>query len=224
MALVYATLAMTLDGSIADCWGEWRPLCKYELERYRRALDWGDAVIVGARTVLDSGLDFNPRSRKERFIKALIDPRAIVPLEHAFFKKDSASDDMHILVFVSKFHAIVDKLSKKYENKNIEKLKILYHDGIRVEPRKIVSILEREYGAERIVVVGGGKLLSSFVESGLLNRMRITVTPQIMGGCHGLIPRIVSRYPGRIARLVKVELCPCGQEVVLHYECNFSRR
>ena len=222
MALVYATLAMTLEGSIADCWGEWRPLCKYELERYRQALDWGDAVIVGARTVLDSGLDFNPRSSKEKFTKVLIDPRAVVPLEHAFFKKGGTSGDIRILVFVSKFHAMADKLSKKYENKNIEGLKILYHDGVKIEPRRIISILEREYGAERIVVVGGGRVLSSFVESGLLNRIRITVTPQIMGGCHSLVPRTVSRYPGRIARLVTVELCPCGQEVVLHYECGPS--
>jgi riboflavin biosynthesis pyrimidine reductase len=54
--------------------------------------------------------------------------------------------------------------------------------GQKVDVRKALALLARDYGVRTALCEGGGELLRSFVEAGLLRKIYITFAPVVIGG------------------------------------------
>lgn len=214
MPRILASFASSIDGSIADFRGMWKPLCPYELERYQKTLDESDAIIVGWRTVVDSGLPFNPRVEKKKFLKVLLDPALKVSSDHRFYR--DMPDFVEIVTLYSKYYVEQTSPHLKLIAKK-KRVKLWAVSGIRIEPEKVVEILKKE-GVQLATLMGGGRLLYSFLKQGAIDSLRLTITPYFLGSNIRLVNGIIGEYPGVKARLFRVEVCPCGQEVILYYK------
>jgi len=208
--VVKATLATTLDGRIADAFGFWRPLCPYELARYRAMLDWADAVVVGARTVEHSDEAFLPPSEKKKFVRVVVDGRlSLLPTYKVFREKKAET-----IVVASSLAANKDKLAR-FSERGIE-VKLL--DELPLRPSSIVRLLQEAYQVRRVLVVGGGELLWHFLNENALDELRITLTPYVLGSGYSLARAPTeTEFPGKKLFLKSFELCPCREELVVVY-------
>jgi 2,5-diamino-6-(ribosylamino)-4(3H)-pyrimidinone 5'-phosphate reductase len=68
------------------------------------------------------------------------------------------------------------------------------------------------------LVVGGGETNWNFVKKGFFDEYQITVTPYILGGKHYTpVSGTGFSFPGKKLCLSRIEICPCGEEIILYY-------
>jgi len=203
---VKIVLASSLDGKIADARGVWRPLCPFDEERFYSELSSADAVIVGWRTVRDSGLDFSIKGK--RIAKALIDPRGSLGHRHRFFESGNVT---------------VFGCSSVFPQQRVEELAcrgISVELSVKcpIEPLHVISRMWEMYGASAFLVAGGGVTAWHFLRKLPRVELQITYVPVVIGDSPYLNLRGESLdYPGLRLKLVKAEVCRCGEEIVCVY-------
>jgi 2,5-diamino-6-(ribosylamino)-4(3H)-pyrimidinone 5'-phosphate reductase len=212
---VRVSMAMTADGKTADEDGEWFPLCPYERQRIYSHMSWSDAIIVGAETVMNTDISFMPPGSFGRPIRAVIDPS----LRTDPSKKIYTSRKGSVIVFTSE---------KSYSEKadRVESLKKVgaevvplkeSEEGGRIAVEEILAFLKKN-GAEKILVLGGGRTNYYFFRNNLVDEYYITISPILLGESKytpisgGSFP-----FPGIKLKLVEWKICECGEEVVLKY-------
>ncbi|MBW4658411.1 MAG: RibD family protein [Drouetiella hepatica Uher 2000/2452] len=73
-------------------------------------------------------------------------------------------------------------------------------------------------GLEKIVVTGGGQLVASLLEAGVIDEIWLTVCPLILGGAQSPTPVDGYGFPAHLApRLELLSTQVMGSEVFLHY-------
>ncbi len=82
----------------------------------------------------------------------------------------------------------------------------------RVDLPDLLHQLGRK-GIRSIMVEGGSRVITSFIESRLVDQMIITIAPHLVGGLPLLNRPIVSN--GSLLRLNAVSYQPCGQDIIL---------
>jgi riboflavin biosynthesis pyrimidine reductase len=209
---VKIVLASSIDGKIADANGVWRPLCPHDEERFYQAMRWADAIIVGWRTLIHSGLDFSVKGKK--ITKALVDPRGEINTNHKFFD----SNVNNIVVFgYSRLYPQGKMLELR--KKNVD---VIMSDKYPIEPEFMLSVLANDYGARNVLVAGGGTTAWYFLEKLTDVELQITVAPVVLGDSpyHNIRAPSLS-HPGLRLKLTSARLCECGQEVVCTYRKHF---
>ncbi|AFH42845.1 dihydrofolate reductase family protein [Fervidicoccus fontis] len=216
MIHVRISMAMTADGKTADEEGEWYPLCQYERERFYRNIEWSDAVVVGADTVLTTNISFLSPSSLKNPLRAVIDPKLKTPIERKVY--DTLRGP--VLIFSSKeaYNAKRDKI-EKLNSKGIEIVTINEKEGY-LSTKEILNVLKKR-GCEKILVVGGGRTNWFFLKEGLVDEFYITVTPYILGNTkYSPVSGSGFPFPGIKLELLSMEKCPCGEEVILKYKVH----
>jgi len=211
--IVRVSMAMSADGKTADEEGEWYPLCPYERERLYSHMRWADAVIVGAETVINTDISFMPPGSRDRPLRVVMDPS----LRTDARKRVYSSKKGPVLVIASKRSA-EEKTGRVEELRQAGAEVVALEEGDEgVSARDVLEVL-RERGAERILVLGGGRTNYHFFKEGLVDEFYITVVPRILGASKyspvsgGSFP-----FPGIELRLSEWKICECGNEVVLKY-------
>lgn len=204
--IVKIVLASSVDGKIADASGVWRPICPYDERRFYETMRWADAVVVGWRTLIHSGLDFELPERK--IVKALIDPRGKADIGHSFFKRGQVVVFGHRELFPR--HVLFELSGCGAD--------VLLTDEYPISPSSILSYLRETYGAKRVLVAGGGATAWHFLERAPNVELQITYVPLVLGDSpyHNIRAPAI-RYPGLRLTLVSAEKCECGQEVICVY-------
>lgn len=202
---VIAIASMTLDGKIANPFVRTRFTCRYDLERLFKARDEVDATIVGAQTVLDVDGTYTPKSGKQ-ILRVLIDGAFRVPLESKFFQSQAPT-----LVAVT-------------ERAPRTKIELVKRMGVevmefnrQVDVEVLLSKLS-ERGIKKVLVEGGGIVFWQFFSRNLIDEVRLTIAPFMMGKGTSLIEG-ESLKPESSPKFkpVKWYLCECGKEFVIHY-------
>ncbi len=85
------------------------------------------------------------------------------------------------------------------------------HRG-RVDLRNLLSILG-ERGIRSIMVEGGSQVISSFIETRLVDKLIITITPCLVGGLPVLDRPLANK--GRMLRLNHISYQSCGPDLIL---------
>lgn len=213
---VHAKWAMTLDGKIASRTGESRWISnersRARVHRLRRDMD---AIVVGAGTArrddpllttrLEPGCSDSTGGRVA--VRVVVDSAAGLGLESRLVR---TAREVRVIVAVSA-SALADPAAR-------ERADALRRAGVEVveldgdEPntsanRPGVGALLRELGRRRlthVLVEGGGELLGSFRDSGLIDEVHAFVTPRLMGGTAAPTPigGLGERQPGDMPRLV----------------------
>ena len=169
--------AQTIDGRIATSTGHSRWISSGPSLKFAHKLrSHHDGVLVGVGTVLKDDPDLTVRLVRGRSpVRIVVDPELKI------------SEDARILQNQKKSRTIVASTSRStgakrtlLEKMGIEILVIDENDNNRVDLKKLlVELGKRDISS--ILVEGGSKIITSFVEERLFDRMVVITAPKILG-------------------------------------------
>lgn len=203
--------AMTLDGKIATKSGDSHMSSHDDLKKVHKLRTLADAVMIGIGTQLNDNPLLTVRHVKGRNpIRVVIDSLARTPPNSRIFTKKGG----RTIVAVSKGapktrvrrlqQAGAEVISCGNKHVNLEAfLAKLYAMGIR-----------------RVLLEGGGKLNWSMLSGKLVDEMRVTVAPFIVGGENAitLVEGAGVRRTNHAIRLSLANTTRNGNELVLNYK------
>jgi len=168
--LVIAQLGQSLDGFIASRTGDADFVTGVEDRRHLHVLrSLVDAVVVGAATAISDDCRLTVREAPLRGVpptRVVIDPRARLPRTARLLTEPDAAG------VVADLGSHVDLL-------------VLPESRLRA-PAALVEALGAR-GLRRVLVEGGGRLVSAFLAAGALDRLYVTTAPVLIGdGVPGL--------------------------------------
>lgn len=168
--LVVAQLGQSLDGRIATESGQSHYVTgRDDIRRLHRLRALVDAVVVGARTVAADNPRLTVREVEGRNpVRVVLDPDArLEPDRHVF------SDGAARTLLVRRPRAN----ARPSPGADVVTMPA-GADGF--DPSAVLGML-REAGCRRVLVEGGGITVSRFVQSGVVDRMHVTVAPLLIG-------------------------------------------
>jgi diaminohydroxyphosphoribosylaminopyrimidine deaminase/5-amino-6-(5-phosphoribosylamino)uracil reductase len=179
--LVLMKVAMTLDGRIAPPAGQQTPHQPYWItsEASRAAIQplrWqADAALTGVDTVLADDPLLTDRSglrRRRPLLRVVLDSALRMPLDSKMVK--SAENDV-VIFTVSKDEARIQELKTRGV-----RVEVLPAEAGRVPLGKLLDKLGEE-GILTVITETGTRLNTALLAGGLVDRVHLFVSPQIMG-------------------------------------------
>ncbi len=165
---IVAQLGQSLDGYIATQSGASHyvtgPESLIHLHRLRALCD---AVVVGWRTVEADNPQLNVRHVDgEDPLRVIIDIEGILPASHRVFSMQAPGA---LRLIGQGVPALGDVKSEVID----------VADG-RADPKAVVNLLA-EHGCKKILIEGGGALVSGFLNAGVLDRLHLAIAPLVLG-------------------------------------------
>ena len=214
--IVYVT--SSVDGKIASRTGDSRLSCPHDLRRLHEVRASCDAVVVGANTVIRDDPSLTVRYvRGSNPIRVVIDGMLRSPLNAKLFTDGQARTVVYTSVLSPR--GKVNELRKR--GVDVYVLEPMNSSGT-LSLTKVLEHLYEVVGARKVLVEGGGTLLWYFFKERLVDEVRITVSPYVIGGEEAISvvegEGFSSREEWVKLRLKNVKLCECGNEVHIIYE------
>ncbi|HLY43862.1 MAG TPA: bifunctional diaminohydroxyphosphoribosylaminopyrimidine deaminase/5-amino-6-(5-phosphoribosylamino)uracil reductase RibD [Terracidiphilus sp.] len=213
---VLMKVAMSLDGRIAPAAGAHAAHAPYWItsEAARAAvqpLRWqADAVMVGVDTVLADDPWMTDRSglrRRRPLLRVVLDSALRMPLDSKMVK--GAQDDI-VVYTVSKDEAHIQELRERGV-----RVEVLPAEAGRVPLGKVLDKLGAE-GILTLITETGTRLNTALLSAGLVDRVHLFVSPQIMGS--DAVPAFKSMP--QFIRMAEVEVERYGNDLGL---CSLLR-
>ncbi len=208
---VHAKWAMTLDGKIASRTGHSQWISNAEARRVTHDLRGRmDAVLVGAATALadDPLLTARPPGPRTP-TRIVVDARGVLPVDSQL--AHTAAESPVLLATTDRADA--------------ERLRALAARGVEpilfptaAEGRVPLDALFAELGRRRmtnVLVEGGGRLLGSLFDSGLIDEVHVFIAPKLVGGGDAPTPlagRGLDHIP-KVSQIEAAEITPLGDNV-----------
>jgi diaminohydroxyphosphoribosylaminopyrimidine deaminase/5-amino-6-(5-phosphoribosylamino)uracil reductase len=179
--LVLMKVAMTLDGRIGPPAGQHVPQHPYwitsEIARAAvQPLRWqADAALTGVDTVLADDPWLTDRSglrRRRPLMRVVLDSALRMPLES---KMVATADNDLVIYTVSKDQQRIEELRKRGV-----RVEVLPAEAGRVPLNKVLDQLGEE-GILTVLTETGTRLNTALLEGGMVDRIHLFVSPQIMG-------------------------------------------
>jgi 2,5-diamino-6-(ribosylamino)-4(3H)-pyrimidinone 5'-phosphate reductase len=173
---IILSAAMTIDGKIASKDGDpdisneedWKIVHKLRTEV--------NAIMVGKGSIIKDNPKLHIKYYNHNgYYRIVLDSNLSIPIESNVVTYEPIT---YPTIIVTTEDAPIDKI-KKFEAKNVNIIKS--GNGSKVDVVKLMPILY-EKGIERILLEGGGNLNWSFVKNHLIDELRITIGPWIVGG------------------------------------------
>ena len=204
--IVMGQLGQSLDGRIATVHGE----SKYingasALDRLHALRASVDAVVVGVGTVVaDDPLLTVRRVSGKSPARVVLDPTGRADPGARCFAQDG------VRCVSVRGAGVTAPVAPGVE--------AVHLDGAReFAPARVIAAL-RALGFARILVEGGARTLSAFIEAGCLDVVHVFVSPVIIGsGRSGLELAPIARLSGALRPATRVELLPDGD---VWFECQ----
>ena len=173
LPFVTAKMAISLDGKIATKTGDSKWISSEKSREIVQDMrSKSDAIIIGSKTLEIDKPSLNARNLDNQpKIKAVIksNPKSITEFESLL--KDNSSE---IIIYCN-------KLPSKNENwKNITFVKINSNEGKLDLEDALKDLASR--GCINVLMEGGGKLLGSLIDLDLVNKVRLFISPMLIGG------------------------------------------
>lgn len=171
--MVIAQLGQSMDGFIASRTGDARfvtgPEDRVHLHRLRALVD---AVVVGAATAAADDCRLTVRDVVGRHpVRVVLDPRGILPSRSAVLT-DGEAPTLWV-VGPGARPAPGPGLAPHVQL-------VSWPDEGPMDPDQVLALLAR-HGLHRLLVEGGGRLVSAFVEAGVVDRLFLTTAPVLIG-------------------------------------------
>ncbi len=169
---VILNAAMTLDGKIATAAGDSRISCETDLDRVHELRASVDAVVVGVGTVLADNPSLTVRrARGESPTRIVIDSYAKTP------PNARVLDNSAPTIIASTRSAP----KRRLQELRAAGAKIIVAGEKEVNLRRLLEKL-RSLGVRKLLLEGGSTLNWSMLKEGLVDEVRVTVAPRIVGG------------------------------------------
>ena len=173
---IILSAAMSIDGKIASKTGDselsddedWR-----EVHKLRAQVD---AIMVGKGTILKDNPKLHIKFHEHSgYYRIVIDSKLSIPLDSNII---SFQPETYPTIICATENVPFDQI-KKYEENEIKV--ILAGKGDKVDLRKLMPLL-KNLDINTILLEGGGNLNWSFIHNDLVDEIRLTVAPLIIGG------------------------------------------
>ncbi|MDG7045108.1 MAG: 2,5-diamino-6-(ribosylamino)-4(3H)-pyrimidinone 5'-phosphate reductase [Nitrososphaerota archaeon] len=216
MNVPYITIfsTMTVDGRIASYVGYSKLSCKYDLLRLHRLRAESDAVMVGAGTVIAD----NPSLRLKYFNGK--DPDRIIVdglLRSSVNSRVYTENPQKTVVMTTGLapEAAIGALMARGVRV------VVAGTGPQIDMKVLAGRLW-EMGYRKVMVEGGGRLNWSLISSGMVDEVRITVSPYIFGAGRSIFDGEGFRttLDGPALKLKSSQICECGNEIHAIYSVN----
>ncbi|MFK5633467.1 GTP cyclohydrolase II [Ornithinimicrobium sp. LYQ103] len=174
---VVAQLGQSLDGFIASRTGDARFVTGEEdREHLHRLRALVDAVVVGATTAAADDARLTVRAvAGQHPVRVVLDPRGVLPAD-ATMLVDGTAPTVWV---VGPSVPVPEHLAPHVEV-------VVWPEEGAMEPVAVLALL-RDRGLGRVLVEGGGRLVSAFVRAGVVDRLYLTTAPLLIGdGVPGL--------------------------------------
>jgi len=173
---VILSAAMTIDGKIASKTGDPNISDEVDWKSVHKLRTEVDAIMVGKGSII---LD-NPKLHikyydHKGYYRVILDSNLSIPIESNVI---TYKLETYPTIIVTTENAPDDRI-REFESKNVEIIKS--GKGRRVDVVKLMPILY-DMGIERILLEGGGNLNCSFIKNNLIDEIRITIAPWMVGG------------------------------------------
>lgn len=190
LPFVTVKYAMSVDGKIATRTGDSKWISNDKSRRFvHRLRSISDAVLVGVNTVINDDPRLTPRSGSitDRMpIRIVLDSMARIPIESMVLNTVGAG---------FKPARTIVAVTKNAPETNIKKLKQIGVEVICCKSDKnnfvdICDLLTKlgKKGITSVLVEGGSRVMSSFIEEKAVDRIYAFVCPKIIGGNKALVP------------------------------------
>lgn len=176
MPFVTAKVAQSLDGKIATSRGDSKWITSDKSRNYAHRLRQNyDAIMVGVNTILRDNPKLDAWFSKRQPIKIVIDSQLSTPQDANIFSKNSK-------VIIA---TLLSLPGQETENRKIlvEKAKILEvkekagQINLKAALKKLAQL-----EISNILVEGGGTLIGSLFDEGLVDKILFFMSPKIIGG------------------------------------------
>jgi len=173
---IILSAAMTIDGKIASKMGDpdlsdeedWR-----EVHKLRTQMD---AIMVGKGTILKDNPKLHIKYFKHKgYYRIIVDSTLSIPINSNVI---DFKPEIYPTILCTTENAPLDKI-KEFESKNVAVLKVGAKD--QVDLKKLMLLLSKK-GIKSILLEGGGNLNWSFIKDDLVDELRLTIAPWIIGG------------------------------------------
>jgi len=218
---ITAKFAMSLDGKIATRTGNSRWITGETARKQANYLRYiNDAVMVGVNTILvdDPRLTVRCNGRggtaKKQPVRVIIDGRGRIPLNARVFTEPGET-----VVALSK--STFSERKAEFNQAGIEIIELPANDG-RLDPYAMIQTLGVR-GISSVLVEGGGNLLGSLFDAGLIDKVIAFISPMIIGGKEA-ITAVAGRGIDKISdalRLNEVSVEIIDQDLMI---CGYTRR
>ena len=175
---VTISYGQSLDGRIATATGDSQwisgPATMKLAHRLRRD---NDGILIGIGTLIKDDPLLNCRLVKGVSpLRVIVDSRLRIPIESQVVETANQYASMVIT------SANTDEPEKRrdLENRGLEVVALTPDDAGKIPVPQILEILEKR-GLQKLLVEGGSGMITSFLQSGRVNRMVIVVAPLIIG-------------------------------------------
>jgi diaminohydroxyphosphoribosylaminopyrimidine deaminase/5-amino-6-(5-phosphoribosylamino)uracil reductase len=211
MPFVTVKVAQSLDGRIATKRGDskWITSDRARVYAHRLRADY-DAIMVGVNTVLRDNPKLDAWFSKKQLAKVIIDSQLSTPQDANIFSKNS-----RVLII-----ALASTPGLETENRRMlsQKAKILEvreragQINLKDTMRKLAQM-----EITNILVEGGGTLIGSLFDEGLVDKVLFFISPKIIGGKEA-ISSVMGKGIARIdkaVRLKEVKLKRLGEDFLI---------
>ncbi len=173
---IILSAAMTIDGKIASKTGDPEISDEGDWKLVHKLRTEVDAIMVGKSSII---LD-NPKLHikyydHKGYYRIVLDSNLSIPIESNVV---TFKPEIYPTIIVTTENAPVDKI-REFESKNIEIIKS--GKGYRVDVVELMPILYNK-GIKKILLEGGGNLNWSFIKNNLVDEIRISIAPWMVGG------------------------------------------
>jgi GTP cyclohydrolase II len=169
--MVLGQLGQSMDGFIASRSGDAEFVTgSQDREHLHRLRALMDAVVVGAGTVVADDCRLTVRAVPgSNPVRVVLDPSARVPLESAVLS-DGAAPTLWVVGAAARLPEVLPV--------HVEVQRLEADGGF--DPRSILGLLSRR-SLCKVLVEGGGRTVSRFLQAGVLDRLYLTTAPILVG-------------------------------------------
>jgi 2,5-diamino-6-(ribosylamino)-4(3H)-pyrimidinone 5'-phosphate reductase len=173
---IILSAAMTIDGKIASQRGDPELSDEQDWKEVHKLRSNVDAIIVGKNTILKDNPKLHIKFHNHKgYYRIVVDSNLKIPLDS---KVICFQPEIYPTIICTTEYVPIEKI-KAYEAKNIKIIRS--GTGKKVNLVELMSKLY-EYGIHSLLLEGGGTLNWSFIKNHLIDEIRLTIAPWIVGG------------------------------------------
>lgn len=198
MPFVTVKVAQSLDGKSASKTGDskWITSDKSRAFSHRLRRDY-DAVMVGVNTVLRDNPKLQAWYAKKSPVKIVVDSQLSTPQQANIF-----SDNARVIIVTLPAKPGQETENRKLLSQKAEILEVKEKEG-QINLKSMMKKLA-QLEIANILVEGGGTLIGSLFDEGLVDKILFFISPKIIGGKEA-ISSVMGEGISRIDRAVKLK-------------------
>ncbi len=173
---VILSAAMTIDGKIATKSGDPELSDEKDWREVHKLRSQVDAIMVGKGTILKDNPKLHIKYFKHNgYYRIIIDSNLSIPIDSNVI---NFQPELYPTIICITENVSMEKVNE-YESRNVKIIKS--GSGKQVDLTNLLLILHN-MGISSILLEGGGNLNWSFIKNDLIDEMRLTIAPWIVGG------------------------------------------